>query len=129
MMAHELLRQAALILTDGWSHNANARDATGRIVPLFSGVGRAAINPEAVAFSPYGAICKAASQNPGTRRRPFQESQRSVMMLGASAAAHRRQPGRHQSGRGGALALWRDLQGRQSESWNPAHSLHVERDG
>jgi len=33
MMAHELLRQAALILADGWSHNANARDATGRIVP------------------------------------------------------------------------------------------------
>jgi hypothetical protein len=60
-MAHELLRQAALILADGWSHNANARDATGRIVPLFSGVGRAAINPEAAKFSPYGAICKAAS--------------------------------------------------------------------
>jgi hypothetical protein len=28
---------------------------------LFSGVGRAAINPEAAKFSPYGAICKAAS--------------------------------------------------------------------
>jgi hypothetical protein len=37
MMAHELLRQAALILADGWSHNANARDDTGRIVPLFAG--------------------------------------------------------------------------------------------
>jgi hypothetical protein len=60
-----LLRQAALILADGWSHNANARDDTGRIVPLFSGVGRAAINPEAMKFSPYGAICKAASQCPG----------------------------------------------------------------
>jgi hypothetical protein len=64
MMAHELLRQAALILADGWSHNANARDNTGRIVPLFAGSGRAAINPEATKFSPYGAICKAASQVP-----------------------------------------------------------------
>ncbi len=42
-----------------------------------SGANRAAINPAAVEFSPYGATCKAASQNPGTRRRPFQESQRS----------------------------------------------------
>jgi hypothetical protein len=31
MKPHELLRQAALILTDGWSHNTNARDDTGRI--------------------------------------------------------------------------------------------------
>jgi hypothetical protein len=67
MMAHELLRQAALILAAGWSKGADARDATGRIVPLYVGVARSTINPEAVAFSPYGAICKAASQNPGTR--------------------------------------------------------------
>ncbi len=32
MMAHELLRQAALILGAGWSKGADARDATGRIV-------------------------------------------------------------------------------------------------
>ena len=30
--------------------------ATGRIVPLYVGADRAKINPEAVAFSPYGAI-------------------------------------------------------------------------
>jgi hypothetical protein len=35
MMAHELLRQAALILTDGWSKNAGARDDADRIVPLW----------------------------------------------------------------------------------------------
>jgi hypothetical protein len=57
---------------------ASARDDAGSIVPLHtSGANRAAINSAAVAFSPYGAMCKAASQNPGTRRRPFQESQRS----------------------------------------------------
>jgi hypothetical protein len=31
------------------------------MVPLYVGVERAKINYEAVAFSPYGAICKAAS--------------------------------------------------------------------
>ena len=36
MMAHELLRQVALILGAGWSKGANARDATGRIVPVHS---------------------------------------------------------------------------------------------
>jgi hypothetical protein len=34
MMAHELLRQAALILGAGWSKGCDARDITGRIVPL-----------------------------------------------------------------------------------------------
>jgi hypothetical protein len=34
MMAHELLRQAATILGAGWSKGSNARDSTGRIVPL-----------------------------------------------------------------------------------------------
>jgi hypothetical protein len=32
MMAHELLRQAALILGAGWSKGADARDDAGRIV-------------------------------------------------------------------------------------------------
>jgi len=63
MMAHELLRQAALILAQGWAKNADARDDTGRMVPLFIGTDRAKINPAATAFSPYGAICKAASQD------------------------------------------------------------------
>jgi hypothetical protein len=34
MKPHELLRQAAQILADGWSHNTNARDHADRIVPL-----------------------------------------------------------------------------------------------
>ena len=34
MLAHELLRQAATILGAGWSKGTNARDSTGRIVPL-----------------------------------------------------------------------------------------------
>jgi hypothetical protein len=60
MMAHELLRQAALIVGSNWSQGCSARDDAGSIVPLHIG---AAINPAAVAV----------------------------------------------------LALWRDLQGRQSE--------------
>ena len=63
MMAHELLRQAALILAAGWSKGSDARNAAGRIIPLYVGAARATINPEVVAFSPYGAICKAASQD------------------------------------------------------------------
>jgi hypothetical protein len=63
MMAHELLRQAALILGAGWSKGCDARDSAGRMVPLYIGTDRAKVNPEAVAFSPYGAICKAASRS------------------------------------------------------------------
>jgi hypothetical protein len=63
MMVHELLRQAALILAAGWSKGADARDAAGRIVPLHVGANRSTINPEAVAFSPFGAICKAAADS------------------------------------------------------------------
>ena len=51
MMAHELLRQAALILAAGWSKGADARDAAGRIVRLHVGANRSTINPEAVATS------------------------------------------------------------------------------
>ena len=36
-------------------------------MPLHIGANRATINPAATSFSPYGAICKASSQNPGTR--------------------------------------------------------------
>ena len=56
--------QAAQILAAGHSKNANARDDAGRIVDLHIGANRATINPAAVAFSPYAAICKAASLNP-----------------------------------------------------------------
>jgi hypothetical protein len=58
MMADELLRQTALILDDGWSQGANARDDAGSIVPLFVGVPR-----DATAFSPYVAF----SMRTGTR--------------------------------------------------------------
>jgi hypothetical protein len=33
------------------------------MVPLYVGNDRAKINPEAAAFSPYGAICKAAADS------------------------------------------------------------------
>jgi hypothetical protein len=75
MMAHELLRQAALILAAGWSKGTNARDSAGSIlaaghskgtdardsagsiVPLWKGGGaaRVTVNPEAQFLSPYGA--------------------------------------------------------------------------
>ena len=35
----------------------------GRMVPLYVGTDRSTINPEAAAFSPYGAICKAAADS------------------------------------------------------------------
>ncbi len=50
MMAHELLRQAAQILGAGWSKGADARDATGRIVPLMTGNARATINGDVPPF-------------------------------------------------------------------------------
>jgi hypothetical protein len=70
MMAHELLRCAALILAQGWSKGCDARDSAGRMVPLYAGNDRARINPQAAAFSPYGAICKAAadSRSVGNRK-------------------------------------------------------------
>ncbi len=49
---------------------ADARDATGRIVPLYAGASRSGVNPAAVAFSPYGAIVKAASQSPRPKLSP-----------------------------------------------------------
>lgn len=65
MKAHDVLRAAhAVILEGGWSAGASARDSAGGIVPLFAGADRAGINPLAVSFSIYGAICKAASGQP-----------------------------------------------------------------
>ena len=68
MTPHELLRQAALILAQGWSKGCDARDHAGRIVPLYTGDARAKINPQATAFSPYGAICKAAADSRSARK-------------------------------------------------------------
>ena len=92
MMAHELLRQAALILAAGWSKGSDARDAAGRIIPLYVGAARATINPEAVAFSPYGAICKAAadtrSQLPRVMWTPGRAGRNARARRDASAALH-----------------------------------------
>lgn len=60
MMAHEILRAAAKLVETGWSKGCDARDATGRQVPLFTGSARASVNPAAVYFSPYAAIVKVA---------------------------------------------------------------------
>ena len=103
MMAHELLRQAAQILGAGWSKGASARDATGRIVPLWAELLRQA------------AQILGAGWSKGSNAR---DDAGSIVPLHIG-----RQPGRHQSGRGGVLALWRDLQGRQSESRNPATAI------
>jgi hypothetical protein len=46
----------------------DARDNTGRIVPLHVGDTRAKINPQAAAFSPYCAICKAAADSRSARK-------------------------------------------------------------
>jgi hypothetical protein len=68
MQAQELIRAAAeVIRSGGWSQGDHARDMLGRGVPLFGGTGgesaRAQINPDAVAFSIYGALVKAAAVN------------------------------------------------------------------
>lgn len=62
MLAHEVLRAAAVIVEAGWSVGAMARDGSGRPVALFKGDAKAGVNPEAVSFSLYGAICKAVHQ-------------------------------------------------------------------
>ena len=61
MKAHEVLRAAHMIIADGWSQGANARDAAGVPVQLFTSMDQARINPLATRFSIYGAICKGGS--------------------------------------------------------------------
>jgi hypothetical protein len=69
-MAHEVLRNAAVVIEAGWSQGTDARDGAGRPVPLFAGAGRASVNPAAEMFSLYGAICKAASMTPKPQLTP-----------------------------------------------------------
>lgn len=63
MLAHEILREAALVVEAGWSPGAaSARNAAGDEIPLFlwasGSASRASINPNAVAFSLYGSVVK-----------------------------------------------------------------------
>jgi len=63
----DVLRRAAEIVAVSWADGpGNAKDASGRTVPLFHGTGddtgRATLNPEAVSFSIYGAIVKATGE-------------------------------------------------------------------
>lgn len=73
--AAEVLRAAGAIIERGWSQGAVARDGAGRPVALFGGTGgdtsRASINRDAVAFSLYGAVCKATSDAGGCSRLPL----------------------------------------------------------
>lgn len=70
--AAELLRAASAIIEAGWSQGANARDGAGHEVPLYGGTtSRASINPAAVAFSLYGAVCKATSEAGVVTRLPL----------------------------------------------------------
>lgn len=72
MLAHELLRAAAEIIDrGGWSHGADARDASGVGVALFAGAIKASINPAAVSFSIYGAVCKASAEAGRVERVPL----------------------------------------------------------
>jgi hypothetical protein len=66
MLSHEVLRAAANIVRAGWSEGGvAARDASGREVDLYAraigGMSQSRINPAAVKFSAYGAICKVLS--------------------------------------------------------------------
>lgn len=72
MQAEELLRRAAAVIeAGGWSVGALARDGTGRPVPLWAGDERAKVNPAAVSFSTYGAICKALDEGRGCSNLPM----------------------------------------------------------
>jgi hypothetical protein len=57
--ASDVLRAAGALIEVGWSQGAPARDGNGSPVPLHSGEVKAGVNPAAVSFSIYGAVCKA----------------------------------------------------------------------
>lgn len=65
--AGDLLRAAGAIIETGWSQGDPARDDNGNPVPLFAGSIKAAVNPAAVSFSIYGAVCKAMATEPTDR--------------------------------------------------------------
>lgn len=73
MLAHQVLRAAATIIEKGgWSQEALCRDASGRPVPLFRGDNaKAGVNPSAVSFSLYAAICKAVHEGGTVQRMPL----------------------------------------------------------
>lgn len=59
--AADVLRAASALIETGWSQGAAARDGNGNSVSLYRGDIKAGINPDAVSFSIYGAICKATA--------------------------------------------------------------------
>lgn len=60
MTPKEALEAAAEIVEAGWSQGAACRDEAGNQLALFVGE-RSVVNPAGVAFSAYGAVCKAVS--------------------------------------------------------------------
>lgn len=60
MTPKEALEAAAEIVDAGWSQGAACRDEAGNQLALFVGE-RSVVNPAGVAFSAYGAVCKAVS--------------------------------------------------------------------
>jgi hypothetical protein len=74
MMAHELLRKAALILADGWCKGGDASDDAGRILPLWSGAARAEIlsgpNPVSSALNANACCGGSRSLEPDYQRGP-----------------------------------------------------------
>lgn len=69
--ASEVLRAAGVLIDAGWSQGAGARDGNGNPVPLFAGDKKAGVNPDAVSFSIYGAICKASAVAGPVQRLPL----------------------------------------------------------
>lgn len=62
MKACEVVRAAAKIISErGWCQGANARDVSGRAVPVLDPSGSRKPNPEAATFSIYGAIMTAGA--------------------------------------------------------------------
>lgn len=94
MKPSELIRAAIVILNEtGWCQGSNAKDAMGRDVGLFQlsneGDSRAKINPDATAFSIYGAIAAAMQANPVPASRTMWEvlEQRARAVAGVRKAS------------------------------------------
>ena len=94
MQAYELLRAAALIVEAGWASGCDAQDDAGSKVPMFVGTPRATINPAAVRFSAYDAICRAMSQSKRTVLSQTMWSKLRDLAIAAGAKGRRtRRPG------------------------------------
>lgn len=69
--AGDVLRAAGALIETGWSQGTPARDGNGAVVPLYSGDVKAGVNPAAVSFSIYGAVCKAVAVAGRVERLPL----------------------------------------------------------